>query len=76
MSKREVEQELEELKQSLSPKLLEKLKRLGAAKPKDQKVAEDIKSEVMKSIKDQVRPIQMSEVSQVVSEAAVEMEKK
>ena len=33
MSKNEVEAELEQLKASLSPKLLEKLKKLGGAGP-------------------------------------------
>lgn len=38
MSKKELEEELEQLKASLSPKLLEKLKKMGQPKEESKKV--------------------------------------
>ena len=71
MSRKELEEELAELSASLSPKLLEKLKQMGNPKKQQPETAlrgEDAKAAPKRA--DDAKPIEMSQVSQAVSEAA------
>ncbi|TNV85260.1 hypothetical protein FGO68_gene14309 [Halteria grandinella] len=76
MSKEEVRQELEQLQQAFSPKLLEKLKKLGAQKlPNTQgagalEAKEQLKERIVSTVKESNKPIQMSEVGKAVGDAA------
>jgi hypothetical protein len=68
MSKKEVEEELGHLKASMSPKLLEKLKKMGGAiqqPPLIPPVTPPVKKDL------DTKPIEMSEVSKAVSDAAL-----
>ena len=78
MSKKEVEAELEQLKASLSPKLLEKLKKLGGGGPLNTKQSPQVQPTIINQQKKvseikkaDSRPIEMNEVSQAVNDAAI-----